>query len=218
MNKNRILLPWYINHSLTEAETSSVEFWLQNNPDAGAYQNSIQRIAGAIHCQNEVKPSLQVRAKVLSEISQIAQQTQNIWQWLWGIPLATLIFALLWLVIQPGNQLQWSVQGADAAVFRIYRAPVGDSNFKLVNELAANPIQQDYQFADPVILLGQNYNYAIEIIDQFGNTSISQVATSNSMTLLVAQFAILLTSFMLTFGMITIAQELKSFQLSYFVD
>ncbi len=155
-------------------------------------------------------PSLQVRAKIISDIQQPAVQQNSFSQWIWGVPLATLIFALLWLMIQPGNQLQWSVNGSEAAAFRVYRAPIGDTTFEFVDELPADPAQQSYQFADPLMIPGLNYNYAIETIDQFGNISISQVAASNSMMNFAAQIAILLTSFFLAFGMITIAQEITS--------
>ncbi len=126
--------------------------------------------------------------------------------------MTVLFFSLLWLLIQPGNQLQWSVSGSEAVVFRVYRAPAGETNFILVDELTATPAQESYQFADPLLIPGQNFSYAIESIDQFGNTSVSQVASSNSMMVLASQIAILLTSIFLAFGMITIADEISSLQ------
>ena len=218
MNKNKALFPWHINNTLSEKETLSVEFWLQSDSEADAYHDSVQQLASVIGTQELIKPSHQVRAKIVNSIQQPAQQRNGFSQWIWGVPLATLIFALLWLMIQPGNQLQWSVSGSNVAAFRVYRAPVGDTTFEFVEELPADPAQQSYQFADPLMIPGLNYNYAIETIDQFGNTSISQVAASNSMMVFAAQFAILLTSFFLAFGMITIAQELNYPPQSYLVQ
>jgi len=210
MNKKRALLPWYLNKTLSERETLNVESWLEHNPDANTYHDSIKSIAGSIRNQKEFSPSHQVQAKIISEIQQPARQPGTLSQWLWSVPLAAIIFALLWLTIQPGNQLQWSVRGSEPAAFRIYRAPVGNTTFELIDEIDAIPTQHSYKFADPVVLPGQNYHYAVESVDQYGNTSISQVASSNSMMVLATQFAILLTSLMLTFGMITIAQEFPS--------
>ena len=210
MNKKRALLPWYINNSLSERETLNVESWLRHDPNANAYHDSIKLIAGSIQTQKEFSPSHQLRANIISKIQQPVRQPRSFSQWIWSIPLTAIIFALLWLSIQPGNQLQWSVRGSEPVAFRIYRAPVGNTTFELIDELDAVPTQQSYNFADPVILPGQNYHYAIETVDQFGNTSISQVASSSTMMVLATQFAILLTSLMLTFGMITIAQEITS--------
>ena len=183
---------------------------MQHDPDANAYHDLIKSIAGSVRTQKEFIPSHQVRANIISNIQQPVRQPRSLNQWVWGIPLAAIIFALLWLTIQPGNQLHWSIRGSEPVAFRIYRAPIGNTTFELIEEFAAIPTQQSYKFADPVVLPGQNYHYAIETIDQFGNTSISQVASSNTMMVLAIQFAILLTSIMLTFGMITIAQEFTS--------
>lgn len=209
MNKNKELLPWYINRTLSEKESQSVEAWLQGDPGAGIHQNSIKQIARVINSQETITPSQHVRARILSDIQQPTRSRINTSQWVWGIPLVVLFFALLWLMIQPGNQLQWSVQGSDAAAFRVYRAPIGQSDFEFIEELPASPSQEIYHFADPLILPGQNYHYAIETVDQSGNTSISRVVINNSFMAAAAQFAILLTSLMLTFGMITIAKEFE---------
>ena len=217
MNKNKELLPWHINQTLSEKESQSVDTWLQGDPDADIYQHSLKQIARVINSQETLSPSLKVRARIHSDIQQPLRGQINTGQWIWGVPLVVLFFALLWLIIQPGNQLQWSVNGTDIATFRVYRAPLGESTFELVEELPALPSQEIYHFADPLILPGQNYHYAIETIDQSGNRTINRVAINNSLMAATAQFAILLTSLMLTFGMITIAKEFNQNPQSYFV-
>jgi hypothetical protein len=103
--------------------------------------------------------------------------------------------------------LQWSSIENTPASFRIYRAAAGSEQFELIEELPASPHQHSYHFSDFLLIPGRNYQYLIEVRDQWGNTSLSQVAMSDSTMILASQIALLLTSFMVTFGLITIMQE-----------
>ena len=89
-------------------------------------------------------------------------------------------------------------------------------DFTLIKELPASHTQQTYQFSDYLIVPGQNYQYIVEVLDQNGNTAFSQAVISQSMISLVAQAAILLTSFMLVFGLITVSEGNKPNRSSYF--
>ncbi len=209
MKNIKDFLPWYINKTLTKSETLEIESWLQGDPKADLYQDSVQQIAEVLSKQSVISPSHQVRAKILNSIHKPVPQSNRFLQWIWGIPLTLLIFSLLWLIIQPGNLLQWSVRDTNAAAYRVYRAPVGGTTFTFVEELPAYPSQQFYQYSDPALIPGQNFNYAIEIVDRLGNTKISQVSSTNTMMALSSQIALLLASFILAFGMITIAQEIN---------
>ena len=66
------------------------------------------------------------------------------------------------------------------------------------------------------MLPGQTYHYIIEAIGQNGGKSISPTVSSNTLEVFAAQIALLLSSFILTFGTITIAQEITLHKLSYF--
>ena len=211
MDKNQSLLPWYINHTLYESEKNVIEAWLQRDSDAKMLHQEIQQFAQIISGQETKSPPTRVRTNLLIRVrEQPSQSIAGTHPWVWGIPLMLLIFLLLWLVVQPVTQLRWSTSGNLTATFRIYRAPAGSGNFSLIKELPASPTQQTYQFADLFVVPGQDYQYIIEISDQSGNTTISQTEMSNSLMTLAAQIAILLTSFMLTFGIITVTQEIKS--------
>jgi hypothetical protein len=211
MDEHKSILPWYINKTLTENEKNSVEFWIQQNPKGQQEYQTAHRISQITKTQEEYEPSKEVKTRIFSQIQQkkstARQYSPN--TLIWGGPILVLIFILLWLIIQPGTQLQWSTIGSTPASFRIYRAAAGSEQFELIEELPASSHHNSYYYSDFLLVPGQNYQYIIEVRDQWGNTSLSQVAMSDSMMILASQIALLLTSFMLTFGLITIMQESK---------
>ena len=101
-----------------------------------------------------------------------------------------LIFMLLWLIVQPVTQLHWSTNGNAPELFRIYRSQVGVGQYQLIEELAAIPSQQIYQYSDLVVVPGRNYQYIIEVRDQSGNTSLSQTVMSNSLMTFAAALVV----------------------------
>ena len=213
MNKNKFLLPWYVNNTLSEKETLLVESWLQSDSEADAHQNSVQQVAAAAVSQVEHPPSRQVEIQLFTQIRQPVTKPVDWQAWAWGAPVAALLFVILWLVIQPGVQLQWSVGGDQLSAFRIYRAPVGSASFELLEEIPAAG-QQTYQYADWAVFPGQTYRYRVEAVDQSGSTALSTAVASSTWIAFAAQTAILLTSFMLAFGIVTIVQEIKVPKLS----
>ncbi len=78
MNKNKNLLPWYINHSLSNPEKLAVESWLQSDREAEVYYDSIQQIAGAIGAQKEAIPSYHVRARIIDNIRQPSSAAERL--------------------------------------------------------------------------------------------------------------------------------------------
>lgn len=209
MNKFKSLLPWSTNDSIAEKETCSEDASWQRLTIPDIPYEKIQKVAQTIRSQKLHTPSPEVITKILAKADQPVRNRWIFTSWLWGIPLMLLIFSLLWLVLQPGNQLQWVALGNRPATFHIYRAPSGTNGFKLIEELPVNPTQQSYQYADAFVLPGQNYQYRIEVRDQSGNTITSSTAIGNTWMTSVSQIAILLTGFMLTFGIITIVEEIK---------
>jgi hypothetical protein len=211
MSDQESLLPWYINKSLSASEQQGVETWLQHNPDSAARMHTTQRIAATITAQDLKKPSPRVESKLLARIRQSEKKPIGIQQWAWSLPLAALLFIILWVIVQPSTQLQWSVNGDNLAAFRVYRAPAGSTTFELLEELPAASDQTSYEFIDGTTTFpGRTYHYAIEIVAQNGSTAVSPVVSNNTLIALSSQFAILLTGFILTFGMITIVRELKT--------
>jgi len=212
MDKDKLLLPWYINETLSDREKTSVEMLIQVDPDAKLDYQSTQRASQVIRTQDFHVPSNHVRKQLLALVHEQPSRSKiKFHNWLWGAPIMLLISIILWLIVQPGTLLRWSINGDTPATFRIYRAPVGSTQFVLIDELKATPQQPSYQYADLLVVPGQTYQYMIEIRDQNGITIRSQAAISNSQMTFAAQIALLLTSLIFTFGIIKITQEIKSF-------
>jgi hypothetical protein len=211
MDPQKSLLPWYINKTLTENEKNSVEDWIHRDTKGQKEYQTAHRISQIVKTQEEYEPSREVKTRIFSQIQQkkstARQYSPN--TLIWGGLIMVMIFILLWLIVQPGTQLQWSTIGNTSASFRIYRAAAGNEQFELIEELPASPHQHSYHFSDFLLIPARNYQYIIEVRDQWGNSSLSQVAMSDSTMILASQIALLLTSFMLTFGLITIIQEFK---------
>lgn len=210
MKRAKSLLPWYVNGSLEAEERQGVADWLQSDDHAAEMQSELQQFATLVRDQETRTPPRSVDTKLFARIRERQARWRGIRQWAWGIPVAALLFALLWLVIQPGAQLQWSVRGDAVSEFRVYRAPVGSTTFELIAEIPAIASQQSYQYRDVDIFPGKPYHYTIEIVDQAGNISRSPVVASDPWESLSIYMTIMLTSFVLAFGMIAIKQELSS--------
>ena len=154
-------------------------------------------------------PSSRVEIRLFNQISTPKRQSVKLLRWAWSIPLAILLFAILWMVSQPGAQLAWTATDSELTEFRIYRSAIGRNGYELVEEMPANDNQGHYQFSDHRLIPGLTYTYIIEGITTNGNSVRTSALTIRTISTLASQFAILLTSFILTFGMITIAKELK---------
>lgn len=210
MDENKLLLPWYINGTLSQNDRDSVEFWVQEDPKAQAYLQTTQRISQAAIEQEDHIPSSNVRFRLLSQISEHPLTTKNNpFSWFWSVPVMILIFSLLWIIAQPGTQLKWSTNGNGPGSFRVYRAAEGSGEFVLIEELPATTSQQTYHYADVLVVPGQTYKYLIEVRDHNGNTATSQILTSNSQLSLIAQLSIFLTSLILAIGIITLSREIE---------
>jgi hypothetical protein len=219
MDKNKPLLPWYINRTLPERERDAVEVWLQRDPDAKTHYQETQQLAQIVQSQVKKTPHDHTRTSLLLQIRQQPIRSDiGIHPWFWATPLMLLIFSILWLIVQPGTQLRWSTSGNMPAAFRIYRAPAGSQSYQLLKEITVNSLQYRYQFTDrTAVLPGQTYNYVIEAIGNNGGKSISPIVSSNTLEVFTAHLALLLTSLILTFCTITIVQEITPFKLSHFV-
>jgi len=212
MKKQKDLLPWFINESLSADEQQWVETWLQHNPEASSLWNDTQRIASAISSQEATTPDSLIESRLFTKIRQASENRKsfNILQWAWSLPLAAILVVILLVLVQPVTQLQWSVRDDNLAAFRVYRATAGSTTFELLGELPAADGQTNYEFTDETSSFSiKNYHYVIAIVTQNGSTAVSPAVSSNTLMTFASQFALLLTSFILTFGMITVVKELK---------
>ena len=217
MEKPNLLLPWYINETLSESEKIAVQNLINHHPKSLDDYQITQRISNILQAQESLSPSNRVKNHLLNIVHKQPTSSKNtIRPWLWSVPMTIFIFIILWLVVQPGTILQWSINGISTESFLIYRAPEGSSQFVLIDELSAIPSQPSYQYADILVIPGQTYQYVIEVRDQDGNTTRSRATTNDSQMALAAQIALFLTSIILTFGIIKVVQEIKTFPQLHF--
>jgi hypothetical protein len=190
------LLPWYVNQTLDTEERQRVERWLRIHPAAGRRVNVWQQVRAA--AQSEPRPELpsRLRRQILAQLQAAPRATpQTRWlPWLSGAALALLALIVLWNVIQPGIGLQWSVNGATPAAFRIFRAPLGSDRFELVGEVRARSGEQDYTYVDTAQWLGQTYQYRVETVNR---AAVSDTIPVSGWDLLPTQLAIVLSSILL---------------------
>jgi hypothetical protein len=217
MEKINLLLPWYINETLSESEKIAVQDLVDQNPDSFEDYQFTQQISKILQAQDSLVPSNRVKNHLLNIIhNQPIRSKKTGHAWLWGVPMTIIIFIILWLVAQPGTLLQWSIHGISPEAFLIYRAPEGSQQFVLIDELSATPLQPDYQYADILVMPGQTYHYLIEVRDQYGNTIKSHATTNDSQMALAAQIALFLTSFIIAIGIIKVIQEINTFPKLHF--
>lgn len=211
MKKTNLLLPWYINETLSESEKIAVQNLIERHPTSLEDYQYAQRISKIVQKQAVLSPSDRVKNHLLNAVHNQPKLSENSFHhWLWGVPMSFLIFIILWLVVQPGTMLHWSINEISPEYFLIYRAPESSEQFVLIDKLSAKPSQPSYQYADILVVPGQTYQYLIEVRDQYGNTTRSQATTNDSQMALAAHIALLLTSFIITFSIIKVVQEIKT--------
>jgi hypothetical protein len=208
----RELLPWYVNGSLTTTEQECVKRWLRHSPDGPAELADWQQVRTVVSGQAQQEPSPDTWRRVMTRVRSLGDsngRTQVLPRpaWGWGGALAVAIVALLWVVFQPGIVLQWSVNDGPLAVFRVYRAPVGSTDFELVHETHAQPDSGEYTFVDAVLWPGQTYVYRVEGLNPGEQPAVSQAITANALEALPGQLAIILVGLIGGCGAAMLAQR-----------
>lgn len=181
------LLPWLLNHSLPAADQPSAEDQARRSPEQ---LTAWQAVRSAAVSQPLQAPPLAVRQRLLAR-AQVKSKMPRGLPVLSGAVLAVLALLLLWNVVQPGIGLQWSVNGALPAAFRIYRAPAGSDRFEIVREIPAQSGIIDYSYVDTALMPGQSYRYRVEAVN--AETASATIA-ANGVDLLPTQLTIVLSS------------------------
>ena len=187
------LLPWYLNHSLPEAEQPAVEEQARRSP---RILNAWQAVRMATLSQPSRLPPAAVRQRVLAQARAVSG-VGRMPRWLpvlSGAVFAVLALLLLWNVVQPGIGLQWSVNGAVPTAFRVYRAPAGSERFEIVREIPAQPGIMDYAYVDTALWPGQVYRYRVEAVN--AGTASATIA-ANGADVLPTQLAIVFSSLLI---------------------
>jgi hypothetical protein len=208
------LLPWYVNGRLTTTEQEAVERWLHHSPDGLAELAEWQQVRTAVSGQAQQEPSPEAWRRVTARVRSLDDshgQPQILPRlaWVWGGMLAVAIVALLWVVVQPGIVLQWSVNDGPLTAFRVYRAPVGSTDFELVYEIRAQPDSEEYTFIDAALWPGQTYVYRVEGLNPGEQPAVSQAITANALEALPSQLAVILVGLIGGYGAAMLVQQLR---------
>ena len=202
----RALLPWYANGTLGEEEAVQVETWLMQDARARAELETWRRMMAAVESQLEQRPGAEVRRRVLGQIRLEAQapaRTRMRWSpagLVGAAALAMVVLVALWLAIKPGVVLQWTVDGGSTpagdgvAAYRVYRAPLGSAEYRLLHEAPARAGMQEYTYIDALLLPGQAFSYQVEGVNEAGRVALSQTVSGSAQAALPGQMAILFTS------------------------
>jgi hypothetical protein len=187
------LLPWYLNRSLPAADRPAAEEQARRSAQTLSAWQAVRSVALS---QPSRLPPAAVRQRVLAQ----TQATERGRRMPRGLPLlsgaafAVLALLLLWNVVQPGIGLQWSVNGAAATAFRVYRAPAGSDRFEILREIPAQSGITDYSYVDTALWPGLDYQYRVEAVN---DRAASATIAANGTEVLPAQLAIVLSSLLL---------------------
>ncbi|RMF45672.1 MAG: hypothetical protein D6755_07720, partial [Anaerolineae bacterium] len=130
------LLPLYESGALDEAQRARVDAWLQSHPQEAARLQHLRTLKQVVQAEPQAAPE-----EVLTSLRQRVQhapQLRPVPRWaqvLWGCALALACALLLWGAWHPGVTLQWQAPGGMWTAFRVYRAPAGTTDFRLLAEL-----------------------------------------------------------------------------------
>ena len=209
------LLPWFMNQTLDSREHGRVANAIRKDPGIEKDLQVFQSIGEQIKLQPDVEPQANVYQLVLDRIENYEQkrvqtegQPRN-WklQSTAFLSLALSVFILLWLVVQPGMELEWSTRDNGVNAFRIYRAPAGSEEFILVGELPAEQGAARYSYVDSLLLPGQEFTYVVEGIQNDGRLATSEPLQGSSLAALPGQLALFLTSILLAWVIQLIVQN-----------
>jgi hypothetical protein len=216
----RDLLPLYVNNTLDPEKRAAVEVWLADNPAAQADLALYRQLrqAGLTRPVPAAPPHLarqiaaaQTGQRLRSGRWALPRLQLTDWSIRWaqhglGVAFSLLALIFLWILVQPGLAVEWTVDGGQSHAFRIYRAPVSGGAATLVAEIAAQPNATAYRYVDSLLLPGQEYRYWVEAVN--GGQTQSAAMVANSRDLLPYQLALLLASLIIGYSLTVWLQQL----------
>ena len=207
-------MPWYVNGTLSAAQRRAVKRQRDHLPEIAAELAEWQRLHTAVRTQPQQKPAPAVWQRVMAKVGP-SRSTQRQaaalprLTWAWGGALALAIMLLLWIGIQPGIVLRWSVDGTPLTAFRVYRAAAGSTDFELVREVPAQVDARQYTYVDPLPVPGQTYVYRVEGVGPDSRSTYSQAVAASAIEALPGQLAILLTGLLGGYGVASLVPRLR---------
>jgi hypothetical protein len=200
-------LPLYAANQLAPEQRAQVDAWLAADPAAQAelaLWRQLQR--GLLHRPAVSAPPDLARMILAQELPAYAstkgrsvgrQPAPSGWRrWGWRVALqgtfSLIALLLLWVVVQPGLALEWTVAGGQPEAFRVYRAPLDGGAPTLLREIPAQADAAAYRYVDYKALPGQAYRYQVEAVN--GHLVQSEWMVGRGWELLPYQLALLLVS------------------------
>lgn len=162
-----------------------------------------QKLVRILSQRSLKSPSPRVWQSIISRISlpdsQANKASYLVWVRMGSVLIGLMIVMVLWLTVQPGVVLQWSVEGNPPTTFRIYRALEGAQDYRLIHEVQAPVGMAEYQYIDTRLVPGRLYSYRIEGFHPGGNVSFSESVNSPALGALPAQLTIFIVGTLLAY-------------------
>jgi hypothetical protein len=195
------LLPWYVAKRLSPVESTLVERWLDETPQAGVELNHWKILRDEVAGQKPLSPSPELLPKILTLIHRQAEVKPLVlapWlSWTLEAALTLLVLLVLWISVRPGLALEWVVTDNSLANFRVYRAPLGSDSFALIAQVSAQSGTLTYRFVDAMLTPGRSYVYRVEGVGSDEVIAVSQSVVSHPLAALPGLLAILFISLIL---------------------
>jgi len=167
----------------------------QNNSQIEDFE-SLQTV---LKKQPALEPSGIVRIGIITTVSSRKQNgspniTNLYTNWLFGFGISTIVCVLLWMVIKPGVNLGWTVQGDPPASYQIYRELSSNKELELIQELEGIPGEESFELIDLFILPYVEYTYTVIGVANNGQEITRQTTVIDTTSVLPNQVSIILTS------------------------
>lgn len=204
------LLPAYVNGTLSPQQKSQVEKALAFSVELRRELDHCRQVASLVAVQPALHPSPDAWQKTLAAVRHLPQPARRpaiTWHWQPSAGLLSLaVLILLWLVVRPGVLLQWTVNTEGLTAYRLYRAPVGSSDYTLIGELPVQPGLSQYQYTDALLVPGQTYSYVVEGVRNGSRYFVSGAVTAAAGQALPAQIALIFASVMIGYALYLLVQ------------
>ena len=211
IKKLEALLPWYLNRTLTAPEHQKVTQGLQESPELVHSLQEWNTVQTLVKKQPLHQPSAAVQERLMARVRacNLPQQTTiPLWftrAWCMTLAITTLLF--LWVTLQPGIRLQWSINQAQIAAFNIYRAPAGSADFALLYASTNPPQAREYRFVDTALWSGRAHSYRIVALGAEGQRLFSNEVIAGAHTALPGQLAVILTSIIVGYSAVMLIEN-----------
>jgi hypothetical protein len=90
--------------------------------------------------------------------------------------------------------------------YKIFRAPQGTTDYKLLSQVRAKSGKIEYTYIDSLLLPWQNYSYIVEGVSQGGQDILSQTISISARQALPGQLSLLITSLIVGFSILLLLQ------------